>query len=161
MITPEKISGKIFSLPELLQRIDFWKRMGDTIVFTNGCFDLLHPGHLHLLNGCCEIGERVIVGVNSDASVKRLKGESRPVNEQQVRMQILAATIFTDAIVLFEEDTPENLIHAIKPDVLVKGGDWPIDKILGAAYLQSYGGKVITIPYLEGNSTTGIIERLK
>lgn len=161
MITPEKIRGKIFSLSELLQRVDFWKRLGDSIVFTNGCFDLLHPGHLHLLNGCTELGERVIVGVNSDTSVKRLKGESRPVNSGQTRLQMLAATLFTDAVVLFEEDTPENLIQAIKPDVLVKGGDWPIDKIVGAAFVQSYGGKVKTIPYLEGNSTTGIIERLK
>lgn len=161
MSTPEKISGKIFSLPELMQRIEFWKRMGDTIVFTNGCFDILHPGHLQLLNGCAELGERVIVGVNSDASVKRLKGESRPVNSEQVRLQMLAATIFADAVVLFEEDTPENLIQAIKPDVLAKGGDWAIDKIVGAAFVQSYGGKVKSIPYLEGNSTTAIIEKLK
>jgi D-beta-D-heptose 7-phosphate kinase/D-beta-D-heptose 1-phosphate adenosyltransferase len=159
--TPEKIIGKIFSLPELLQRIEFWKRMGDSIVFTNGCFDILHPGHLQLLNGCAQLGERVIVGVNSDASVKRLKGESRPVNNEQARLQLLASTMFTDAVVLFEENTPENLIQAIKPDVLVKGGDWAIDKIVGAAFVQSYGGTVKTIPYLAGNSTTAIIERLK
>ncbi len=161
MITPEKISGKIFSLSELLQRIEFWKRMGDTIVFTNGCFDILHPGHLQLLNGCADLGERIVVGVNADASVKRLKGESRPVNNEQVHLQMLAAMLFTDAVVLFEEDTPENLIQAIKPDVLVKGGDWTIDKIVGAAFVQTYGGRVRTIPYLEGNSTTAIIEKLK
>lgn len=135
--------------------------MGDSIVFTNGCFDILHPGHLQLLNGCAELGARIVVGVNADVSVKRLKGESRPVNREQVRLQMLAATLFTDAVVLFEEDTPENLIQAIKPDVLVKGGDWAIDKIVGAAFVQSYGGKVRTIPYLEGNSTTAIIEKLK
>ena len=161
MITPEKISGKIFSLSELMQRIEFWKRMGDSIVFTNGCFDILHPGHLQLLSGCAELGERIIVGINADASVKRLKGESRPVNNEQVRLQMLAATLFTDAVVLFEEDTPENLIQTIRPDVLVKGGDWAIDKIVGAAFVQSYGGKVKTIPYLEGNSTTAIIEKMK
>lgn len=161
MNTPEKIIGKIFSLPELLQRIEFWKRMGDSIVFTNGCFDILHSGHLQLLNGCAQLGERVIVGVNSDASVKRLKGENRPVNNEQARLQLLASIMFTDAVVLFEEDTPENLILAVKPDVLVKGGDWAIDKIVGAAFVQSYGGMVKTIPYLAGNSTTAIIERLK
>jgi rfaE bifunctional protein nucleotidyltransferase chain/domain len=161
VITTEKIIGKIFSLPELIQRVEFWKRMGDKVVFTNGCFDVLHLGHLQLLSGCAELGERVIIGVNSDASVKRLKGENRPINREQARLQWLAATLFTDAVVMFEEDTPENIIHALKPDVLVKGGDWPVDKIVGAAFVQSYGGKVITIPYLDGYSTTAIIERSK
>ncbi|MCW5906738.1 MAG: D-glycero-beta-D-manno-heptose 1-phosphate adenylyltransferase [Chitinophagales bacterium] len=135
--------------------------MGDRMVFTNGCFDILHAGHLHLLSGCAALGERVIVGVNSDASVKRLKGESRPVNSEQNRMHLLAANIFTDAVILFSEDTPENLIQAIKPDVLVKGGDWQKEKIVGAAFVESYGGRVVTIPYLEGYSTTSIIGKVQ
>lgn len=105
------------------------------------------------------MGDRLIIGLNSDASVKRLKGEKRPVNQQDSRAIVLASNLFTDAIVVFEEDTPENLIHAIKPDVLVKGGDWQKDNIVGASYVESYGGTVTTIPYLNGFSTTGILER--
>jgi D-beta-D-heptose 7-phosphate kinase/D-beta-D-heptose 1-phosphate adenosyltransferase len=105
------------------------------------------------------MGDRLIIGLNSDASVKRLKGEKRPVNQQDSRAIVLASNIFTDAIVVFEEDTPENLIHAIKPDVLVKGGDWQKDNIVGASFVESYGGIVTTIPYLNGFSTTGILER--
>lgn len=161
MIADERIVGKIFHLKDLLARIEFWRRMGDRMVFTNGCFDILHAGHLHLLSGCAALGERVIVGVNSDASVKRLKGESRPVNSEQNRMHLLAANIFTDAVILFSEDTPENLIQAIKPDVLVKGGDWQKEKIVGAAFVESYGGRVVTIPYLEGYSTTSIIGKVQ
>jgi len=157
----DKINGKVFQLESLLQRIAFWRQMGDTIVFTNGCFDILHPGHVKLLAGCAQLGDRVIVGLNSDASVKRLKGETRPVNNEKSRLQLLASNMLTDAVILFEEDTPEKLIQAIKPDVLVKGGDWTTDKIVGARFVQGYGGKVQTVPYLEGHSTTSIIERAK
>ncbi|MBL7778385.1 MAG: D-glycero-beta-D-manno-heptose 1-phosphate adenylyltransferase [Chitinophagales bacterium] len=154
-------SAKIFSLPELMQRLAFWRTLGDTIVFTNGCFDILHPGHVHLLQTCRSFGDRVIVGLNADVSVKRLKGEKRPVNNEQSRAIILAALSATDAIILFEEDTPEQLIHHIKPDVLVKGGDWKKEEIVGNSFVQSYGGKTEVVPYLSGHSTTSIIERSK
>ena len=134
--------------------------MGDKIVFTNGCFDILHQGHIHLLASCNDLGSRVIVGINTDASVKRLKGQSRPLNNQRSRAILLAATQFTDAIIFFDEDTPENLIKAIKPDVLVKGGDWKKEQIAGAAFVESYGGEVKTIPFLNGISSTGVIERM-
>ena len=161
MANGEKISSKIFLLNELLKRIEFWRTLGDKIVFTNGCFDILHEGHIHLLETCQQFGSRVIVGLNADSSVKELKGPSRPVNNQQSRATLLAATQFTDAVVIFYELTPENLIHAIKPDVLVKGGDWNKNEIIGSHFVESYGGEVKTVPYLNGFSTTEIIERSK
>ena len=161
MVFTEKIESKFFTLNDLLKRIEFWRRLGDKIVFTNGCFDILHPGHIHLLTACVEDESRLIVGLNSDASVKRLKGPTRPVNNQKSRSTILAATQFTDAVIIFEEDTPEALIHAIQPDILIKGGDWKKEDIVGSAFVESYGGQVKTIPYLKGYSTTGIIERSK
>ena len=161
MIFTEKIEAKFFSLNDLLKRIEFWRRLGDKVVFTNGCFDILHQGHIHLLAACNEYGARLVVGLNSDASVKRLKGANRPVNDQKSRATLLASTQFTDAVILFEEDTPEELIQAIQPDVLIKGGDWKKEDIVGSAFVESYGGEVITIPYLKGFSTSSIIERSK
>lgn len=161
MISSEKIRLKIVTAQTLQQRLCFWRQMGDKIVFTNGCFDILHTGHIHLLHECSKLGDRVIVGLNADVSVKRLKGESRPVNDEQSRAILLAALEFTDAIILFEDDTPEQLIHAIHPDVLAKGGDWKIDSIIGASFVESYGGMVKTISYLDGFSTTQIIARSK
>jgi rfaE bifunctional protein nucleotidyltransferase chain/domain len=159
LVYTDKIESKIYQLDVLLKRIEFWKRLGDKIVFTNGCFDILHQGHAHLLASCSEMGERLIVGLNSDASVKRLKGNNRPVNDEQSRSIMLAAMQFTDAIVVFDNDTPETLIQAIKPDVLVKGGDWKPADIVGSAFVKSYGGQVKTVPFLNGFSTTGIIDR--
>ena len=161
MIFTDKIESKIYSLHELLKRIEFWRTLGDKIVFTNGCFDILHQGHIHLLASCSQLGDRVIVGLNADTSVKELKGSSRPVNNQQSRAILLAATQFVDAVILFEESTPENLIHAIKPNVLVKGGDWKKEEIVGSNFVESYGGQVKTVPYLNGFSTTQTIERSK
>ncbi len=161
MVFTEKIESKLFQLNDLVKRIEFWRSLGDKIVFTNGCFDILHQGHIHLLSSCSELGERLIIGLNSDASVTRLKGESRPVNNEESRAILLASTQFTDAIIIFEENTPEELIHAIKPDILVKGGDWKPEEIVGSSFVKSYGGQVKTIPYLNGYSTTGIIQRSK
>ncbi|HLP21566.1 MAG TPA: D-glycero-beta-D-manno-heptose 1-phosphate adenylyltransferase [Chitinophagales bacterium] len=161
MIFEEKIESKILSLDGLLKRIEFWRRLGDKIVFTNGCFDILHQGHIQLLAGCNELGERTIIGVNSDSSVQQLKGPARPVNDQQSRATLLASTQFVDAVIFFYELTPEALIHAIKPNVLVKGGDWKKEEIVGSSFVESYGGEVKTIPYLKGFSTTEIIERSK
>lgn len=161
MIFAEKIESKILSLDALLKRIEFWRRLGDKIVFTNGCFDILHQGHIQLLASCNELGERTIVGLNSDSSVQQIKGPARPVNDQQSRATLLASTQFVDGVIFFYELTPEALIHAIKPDVLVKGGDWKKEEIVGSSFVESYGGEVKTIPYLKGFSTTEIIERSK
>ncbi len=161
MIFADKIESKIFSLDELLQRIEFWRKLGDKIVFTNGCFDILHEGHIHLLASCSEFGERLIVGLNADSSINALKGPSRPINNQDSRAILLGATQFVDGVVFFYEHTPENLILAIKPDVLVKGGDWKKNEIIGSDFVESYGGKVKTVPYLKGFSTTEIIARSK
>ena len=161
MVFEDKIESKFFSLNELLKRIDFWRLLGDKITFTNGCFDILHPGHIHLLSSCSRFGNRVIVGLNSDSSVKKLKGNSRPVNNQKSRACILASLLFVDAVIFFDDDTPEKLIQAIRPDVLVKGGDWKKNKIAGGDFVESYGGKVRTVPYLNGFSTTEIISKAK
>jgi rfaE bifunctional protein nucleotidyltransferase chain/domain len=159
LVFTEKVESKIFLPEALLKRIDFWRALGDKIVFTNGCFDILHQGHIHLLAECSELGERVIVGLNADSSVKELKGPSRPVNNQHSRAALLAATQFVDAVVVFYENTPENIIHTLKPDVLVKGGDWKKSEIIGSNFVESYGGIVKTISYLKGYSTTEIIAR--
>lgn len=161
MVFTDKIESKIYFIDELLKRIEFWRMLGDKIVFTNGCFDILHEGHIHLLASCNEFAERLIVGLNADSSVKELKGPSRPINNQDSRAILLASTQFVDGVIFFYEHTPENLIHAIKPDVLVKGGDWEKEEIIGSNFVESYGGQVKTVPYLKGFSTTEIIERSK
>jgi D-beta-D-heptose 7-phosphate kinase/D-beta-D-heptose 1-phosphate adenosyltransferase len=130
---------------------------GKKIVFTNGCFDLLHKGHLQLLEEAKKLGDILIVAVNDDASVIKLKGETRPVQDINERMQQLAELSSTDLIIPFSEDTPGKLIEAIRPDVLVKGGDYKESDIAGAAFVRSYGGQIILIPLLEGYSTTSII----
>lgn len=130
------------------------------IVFTNGCFDVLHFGHVYYLQRAKELGDLLVVGLNSDASVRRLKGESRPVNGEKERAYVLAALSFVDYVVVFEEDTPENLIKIVKPKVLVKGGDYQLSNIVGADFVQQNGGTVTTIPFVEGYSSTRIIEQL-
>jgi rfaE bifunctional protein nucleotidyltransferase chain/domain len=159
VILPEKIGTKILTPEDLLKRIEFWRAMGDRIVFTNGCFDILHRGHIHLLLSCNTYADRVVVGLNSDSSVKNLKGDDRPINDQHSRATLLAAIEFVDAIVIFQETTPENLIHFVRPDVLIKGGDWKKKDIIGSDFVESYGGVVETIPYLTGFSTSQIIAR--
>lgn len=161
MFSEGKIESKILPLKKLEQRVAFWRQLGDKIVFTNGCFDILHLGHIHLLASCSQMGERVIVGLNSDSSVRKLKGKHRPVNTEYSRALLLAALQFVDAIIVFKEDTPEKLIKLIKPDVLVKGGDWKKNEIVGADFVESYGGIVDAVPYLKGFSTTAIIGKSK
>ncbi|GAB4454864.1 MAG: hypothetical protein OHK0036_18490 [Bacteroidia bacterium] len=154
IITQKKIVSK-----EDLKRVAFREHyFGKKIVFTNGCFDILHPGHVYYLNKAKSFGDILIVGLNSDASVKRLKGEKRPIHPQDKRAEVLASILCVDYICIFEEDTPLNLIQMVQPDVLVKGGDYTIDKIVGADFVIQNGGKVEIIPYLEGFSTTKIIE---
>ena len=131
------------------------------IVFTNGCFDVLHFGHVHYLLEAKKLGDILVVGLNSDDSVRRLKGPTRPINGEKERAFVLASLAFVDYITLFEEDTPENLIKVVQPDVLVKGGDYTIDQIVGADFVMQNGGTVTTIPFVEGYSSTQIIEQLK
>ena len=161
MKSVQSIPSKIYSLPALEQEITRWRMKNKRIVFTNGVFDILHEGHIASLSQAATYADVLIVGVNSDASVKRLKGDSRPVNNEHARALVLASLIMTDAIILFEEDTPLNLITAIMPDVLVKGGDYTIDQIAGAKEVVANGGEVILADMVEGISTTGIIEKMK
>lgn len=154
------IEAKIFAIEQLKKRIGIWKLRSNQIVFTNGCFDLLHPGHVKYLADAKSLGDRLIIGVNSDDSVQRLKGKNRPIQNQKSRMQILASLHMVDAVILFEEDTPMKLISELKPDFLVKGGDWDVSKIVGADFVNSYGGKVLNIPFLEGFSTSIIEQKI-
>jgi D-glycero-beta-D-manno-heptose 1-phosphate adenylyltransferase len=161
MKSVQSIPYKIFTIDALQHQLKRWRLQNKKIVFTNGVFDILHEGHIASLSDAASNGHVLIVGVNADASVKRLKGDSRPVNNQNSRALLLAALVITDAIIIFEEDTPYNLITAIMPDVLVKGGDYTIETIVGAKEVIANGGQVIIAPILEGFSTTSIIERMK
>ena len=161
MKTIQAIPDKIFTLLELKHQLNRWRLLDKKIVFTNGVFDILHQGHIASLSEAALCGHILIVGINADASVKRLKGESRPVNNQGSRTLLMASLLMVDAVIVFEEDTPLNLITAILPDVLVKGGDYTIDQIVGAPEVIANGGEVKIVPILEGFSTTGIIEKMK
>ena len=161
MKSVQSIPDKIFSLPALLIEIKRWKLKNKKIVFTNGVFDILHEGHIASLSEAASKGHILIVAVNSDASVKRLKGPERPVNKEQSRALLLAALVMTDAILIFEDDTPLEVIKAILPDVLVKGGDYTVEQIAGAREVVAAGGVVHLASIVEGVSTTGIIERMR
>jgi len=156
-----KIAERIFSAEHLQAQIKWWRLINKTIAFTNGVFDILHEGHIKILSQAASFADVLIIGVNSDASVKRLKGNERPVNNQQSRSLILASLIMTDAVIIFDEDTPHNLIKSIMPDVLIKGGDYTQQTIVGAEEVIANGGRVEIIPLEEGFSTTGIIEKMK
>lgn len=155
------IPFKIFNLDELKIQLTRWRLLNKKIVFTNGVFDILHEGHIASLGEAALYGNILIVGVNSDASVKRLKGESRPVNGEGSRALLLASLVMVDAVIVFEDDTPLNLITTIMPDVLVKGGDYKVEQIAGAKEVLANGGEVKLTPILEGFSTTSIIEKMK
>ena len=155
------IPAKIYTIQKLTAELKRWRLKNKKIVFTNGVFDILHEGHIASLSDAAAFGEILIVGVNSDASVKRLKGESRPVNNEQSRSLLLASLIMTDAIIIFEEDTPLNLITSIMPDVLVKGGDYTIEQIAGSKEVIANGGEVKIVTIVEGFSTTGIIAKMR
>jgi len=145
---------------EYLELVKKWKNEGKKIVFTNGCFDILHAGHIDYLEKAKKLGDVLIVGLNSDTSIKRIKGKNRPVIPQEYRKRVLEGLRAIDLVIIFEEDTPERLIKEIKPDVLVKGGDWNIENIVGADFVQSYGGKVKTIEFVYDISTSKIIEKI-
>lgn len=154
------IPQKILTQEEALRRIAQLRLFGKKIVFTNGVFDIFHQGHIYSLSQAAKEGDYLIIGLNADASVKRLKGDSRPVNDQESRALVLASLVMVDAVVLFEEDTPLELIKALMPDVLVKGGDYTVEQIAGAKEVIANGGKVIINPILEGFSTTNIISQI-
>lgn len=154
------IEKKIFTLPELVKRIAQWRVLGKTIAFTNGVFDIMHRGHIASLSQAASEADLLVVGLNSDASTKRLKGDSRPVNDEQARCIVMASLLMVDAVVLFEEDTPLELIKAVLPDVLVKGGDYTEEQIVGAKEVKANGGKVVINPIVEGFSTTGLIGKI-
>lgn len=137
------------------------KQLGKTVVFTNGCFDILHAGHVQYLEKAKALGDFLVVAINSDASVRRLKGEKRPINSEHDRAYILSRLKPVDAVVLFEEDTPLRIIEALLPDVLVKGADWTIENIVGKDIVEAHGGEVRTIEFLSGRSTTGTIEKIR
>ena len=143
-------------LQQELARLRFFEKK---IVFTNGCFDIIHRGHAEYLSKAADLGNILVVGLNSDASVKRLKGESRPVQDEQTRALILASMFFITYVVIFDEETPYELIKSVQPDVLVKGGDYEIKKIVGYDIVTAKGGKVLTIPFVEGHSTTSILSK--
>jgi rfaE bifunctional protein nucleotidyltransferase chain/domain len=146
--------------PAARASLDAWRRAGERIVFTNGVFDLLHRGHVEYLAEARALGDRLVVGVNGDASVRRLKGPSRPLVAAEDRAAVVAALRCVDLVVVFDDDTPARLIEAVAPDVLVKGGDWPVEEIVGRAFVEARGGRVLSIPIREGHSTTGLAERI-
>lgn len=155
------IEKKIFTLPQLQAQIASWRVTHKTIAFTNGCFDILHEGHIASLSQAASEADYLVVGVNSDSSTKKLKGPDRPVNQEHSRALMLASLCIVDAVVIFEEDTPLQLIKAILPDVLVKGGDYTLEQIVGAKEVIANGGRVVINPILPGFSTTGIIRQIK
>jgi D-beta-D-heptose 7-phosphate kinase/D-beta-D-heptose 1-phosphate adenosyltransferase len=153
--------GKIFSREGLKAKIDAEKKAGRKIIFTNGCFDIIHAGHTHYLAKARELGDILIVAVNSDASVRRIKGEKRPLVPEDERADVLAALGCVDFVVIFEEPDPQALIDLLRPDVLVKGGDWREEDVVGRESVASWGGKVVIIPHRKGLSTTNIVEKIR
>lgn len=147
-------------LKELSRRRDLSPRRPPRMVFTNGCFDILHVGHTRYLRDARNLGDLLVVGLNTDASVKRLKGPERPIQSEKDRAEIMAALACVDYVILFEEDTPAALIEKVAPDILVKGGDWPVEKIEGSKFVLARGGEVKSLPFHPGHSTTSLIERI-
>jgi rfaE bifunctional protein nucleotidyltransferase chain/domain len=156
-----KIHDKIFTVDELKRQVQRWHLLEKKVVFTNGCFDILHKGHLELLSKAASLGDFLVVGVNADLSVKKLKGEHRPVNDEAFRSLMLASLTIVDAAIIFPEDTPLELITAIEPDIIVKGGDYRADQVVGAEQVMKNGGEVVIVPLVNGYSTTGIIAKIR
>lgn len=153
---------RVVDLTNLQRLCNIWRMKGDRIVFTNGCFDILHRGHVEYLQEAASLGDRLVVAVNSDASVRRQgKGPDRPLNDEGSRAKVLAALRMVDAVIIFEDDTPLALIRAIVPDVLVKGGDWPVERIVGADAVMASGGEVRSLRLVDGFSTTALVERIR
>jgi rfaE bifunctional protein nucleotidyltransferase chain/domain len=157
----QRTAQKILSQEALAQQVKKWQAQGEKVVFTNGCFDIVHLGHIDYLEKARALGDRLVVGINTDTSVKRLKGESRPVIEEYARLRMIAALAFVDAVCLFDEDTPKSLIEKISPDILTKGSDYTPENIVGADFVIAKGGEVKTIDLVEGFSTSKIIAKIK
>ena len=156
----QKITSKIQTKDRAQQTIAGWKSTGDHIVFTNGCFDLLHYGHIHYLADAGALGDRLVVGLNSSGSVSKLKGPHRPINDELTRAHVLAALEMVDLVVVFDEPTPIALVENFSPDFLVKGGDWQPHQIVGSEWVLAHGGEVRSLPFAEGYSTTNIEEKI-
>lgn len=153
---------RLVDLVGLQRLVNIWRMKGDRIVFTNGCFDILHRGHVDYLQEAAALGSRLVIGVNSDNSVRRQgKGADRPLNDQDSRAKVLTALRLVDAVIIFDQDTPIDLIKAINPDVLVKGGDWTEDRIVGSQHVRSYGGDVRSLKLVDGFSTTALVEKIR
>jgi len=157
----DSLSSSIYTLEQAILRFGREKRNGRRVVFTNGCFDLLHPGHIRILEESRALGDVLIVGINSDESVRILKGEGRPILPERERAEILAAMECVDAVIIFDELTPRETIAALLPDVLVKGGDWPGNQIVGREEVEAAGGRVVSVPVVPGHSTTAILEKIR
>jgi len=153
--------SKILDLSAAKNKVITWQAEGQKVVFTNGVFDLLHIGHLTYLAKAADLGHKLIIGLNADSSVKRIKGEDRPVNDQNSRAALLAALFFVDAVTIFDEDTPQNLIATLLPDILVKGADYAVENIVGAKEVLANGGEVKTITFVDGYSSTSIINKIR
>lgn len=155
------LKSKNVDLATAKKKINAWRATGQRIVFTNGCFDILHYGHIHYLAEARNLGDRLVIGLNSDASVSALKGANRPIQDVESRAFVIAALGIVDLVVVFEESTPLKLIESIKPDVFVKGGDYTVDSIVGADFVLKRGGEVQVLPFVEGYSTTAIEEKIR
>jgi rfaE bifunctional protein nucleotidyltransferase chain/domain len=158
---PDIIPSRIIPFAQIAQRCEQWRFLGKKIVFTNGVFDLVHQGHIYSLSQAASEGDILIVGLNSDTSVKRLKGNDRPIQDESTRALILASLAIVDGVIIFETDTPLDLINLSKPDILVKGGDYTIDEVVGAKETLARGGRVVINPTLEGFSTTATLEKIR
>jgi rfaE bifunctional protein nucleotidyltransferase chain/domain len=155
------IKSKVMEMPEFKRQLSIWRFFQKKIVFTNGCFDIIHLGHIDYLLKAKNLGDKLLIGLNTDESVRQIKGSHRPITDQNSRAVILASLRFVDGVILFNETTPYNLIEEIKPDLLVKGSDYLINDIVGADIVKENGGQIITIDFLEGYSTTSVIEKIK
>lgn len=155
------IEQKIYTISQLVKQVTIWRNLNKTVAFTNGCFDILHEGHIFSLSQAASEADYLIVAVNSDASIRKLKGDDRPINNQQSRALLLANLCIVDAVIIFEEETPLSLISSLIPNVLVKGGDYTIDQIVGAEIVLKNGGEVKINSIVQGFSTTGIINKIK
>jgi D-glycero-beta-D-manno-heptose 1-phosphate adenylyltransferase len=162
MTSLEKVKNKIYTNGKAAERVlSSWRKAGEKIVFTNGCFDIVHLGHIEILSKASDLGSKLIIGLNSDQSVKRIKGPGRPHQDEYSRALILASFEFVDLIIFFSEDTPDHLIQTVKPDILVKGGDYNAEEIVGYDFVTKNKGKVVIIKFVEGYSTSAIIKRIK
>ena len=157
----EIIKSKICTLNDLKEKVIQWKKDGEKVIFTNGCFDIIHRGHIEVLANTADLGDKLIIGLNTDSSIQKLKGLNRPIIDEESRALLLASLSFVDAIILFAQDNPLNLIKILNPDILAKGGDYSIDTIIGHEIIRKNGGKVVLIPFIDGFSSSKIISKIK